>query len=1083
MADTYRPYVAELADKRGYIHPIHAKQLAEERTVTMTGDVTGTANWDFGEPASASQASESMALSIGEQKVTTPKLADGSVTTPKVADDAVTLAKIDDNAMNGTVQDNDSKLATHAAVKTYVDAQISGQGTYLGKKTVAEVNAMVTANLHNGDRVQMADAGTINLGPGGVGFDVVAGEDLILYKSGSTVQWDTMDGNFKTKQTPVTDPAADGTTITAIDTVSQNANGEITATKKTIRTGNGSNTGVVKLSDSTSSTSGVAGGVAATPAAVKAAYDLASNKKDKQTAIDTDTSSGSGKGGTTRTLTRLQQDANGVITPTFADIPTASASTKGLMGTAEYTKLSGIAEGAEVNQNAFGNVKVGSATIVADSKTDTLEIAGGTGIDAVGDTTNDKVTLSLDSATQASLGKADSAVQDVTVDGASVVNSSTKVAAVPNASTSAKGVVQLAGSIGATVASENNKAATEKAVRDAINDLDSTATSTDGTNVQVKVTEADGKVSAVNVTTDNTENKNNKVSSWQTTPDNTHYPSEKLVKDALNAKADANSHVSIADSIISRTGQSGNGWYKIAERQFNSLSDNINVIYDVFASTTEIKLAGELSFRIRSGSSSGGNIVVKNYKLFSDDWTSDFKFKLVSRGLAGSCIIELWASCLTSYSGLAIAERNSSSYSSARRKGDWTYSNYINNGGSSAPVNDATNNVVVTDVEIVYRQHAIASPTNDNLVAMDANGLVKDSGLTKSSVESAITSAGSAIQGVKVNNTTLTPDANKVVTVPLATTSADGAMSAADKTKLNNSTTYTQSSGTAPVKVDAYGALTPVPMDSTPTASSTNLMTSGDIKTAIDSVANNVYPWYQIGGGSSPAIKKVCNISNLSTANYNGFLFLFDYVTEYNYTLGRSCTGTFELQVLCAGSSEPSYKILVKSDSGLKDALLVPNISLYVNWSGGKLNAVLASTVGSSKYNGMSVRIRGCKKYDGSDVSSYVTMATNTTYTPETGYSEKTDVVTTLYSTYTEGTVVGSTSVPVYADADGKLTPCTDDFARDSEVVTNVEYVAAQSGGGGNLNKTKNGSTTSVLAFMTAAEATSLWQSAWAAAN
>ena len=44
------------------------------------------------------------------------------------------------------------------------------------------------------------------------------------------------------------------------------------------------------------------------------------------------------------------------------------------------------------------------------------------------------------------------------------------------------------------------------------------------------------------------------------------------------------------------------------------------------------------------------------------------------------------------------------------------------------------------------------------------------------------------------------------------------------------------SSGTAPVKVDAYGNLTAVPMDSIPTASSTNLMTSGDIKTAIDKV-------------------------------------------------------------------------------------------------------------------------------------------------------------------------------------------------------------------------------------------------------
>lgn len=44
-----------------------------------------------------------------------------------------------------------------------------------------------------------------------------------------------------------------------------------------------------------------------------------------------------------------------------------------------------------------------------------------------------------------------------------------------------------------------------------------------------------------------------------------------------------------------------------------------------------------------------------------------------------------------------------------------------------------------------------------------------------------------------------------------------------------------RSSGTAPVKVNAFGDLTPVPMDSIPTASSTNLMTSGDIKTALDS--------------------------------------------------------------------------------------------------------------------------------------------------------------------------------------------------------------------------------------------------------
>lgn len=57
------------------------------------------------------------------------------------------------------------------------------------------------------------------------------------------------------------------------------------------------------------------------------------------------------------------------------------------------TKLEGIATGAEVNQNAFSNVKVGSTTVAADGKTDTLTIAGSGAIGVTGDATNDKVTI------------------------------------------------------------------------------------------------------------------------------------------------------------------------------------------------------------------------------------------------------------------------------------------------------------------------------------------------------------------------------------------------------------------------------------------------------------------------------------------------------------------------------------------------------------------------------------------------------------------------------------------------------------------------------------------------------------------
>lgn len=56
-------------------------------------------------------------------------------------------------------------------------------------------------------------------------------------------------------------------------------------------------------------------------------------------------------------------------------------------------KISGIAAGAEVNQNAFSKVAVGNTTIAADNKTDTLTIEAGDNITLTPDTTNDKITI------------------------------------------------------------------------------------------------------------------------------------------------------------------------------------------------------------------------------------------------------------------------------------------------------------------------------------------------------------------------------------------------------------------------------------------------------------------------------------------------------------------------------------------------------------------------------------------------------------------------------------------------------------------------------------------------------------------
>ena len=112
-------------------------------------------------------------------------------------------------------------------------------------------------------------------------------------------------------------------------------------------------------------------------------------------------------------------------------IPSATTTAAGVMTSADKTKLNGIATGAEVNQNAFSNVKVGETTVAADAKTDTLELSAGTFVVLTPDATNDKVTIGVStgtSSTQLARGDhshsiyATSAFSTVSVVGASTVN-------------------------------------------------------------------------------------------------------------------------------------------------------------------------------------------------------------------------------------------------------------------------------------------------------------------------------------------------------------------------------------------------------------------------------------------------------------------------------------------------------------------------------------------------------------------------------------------------------------------------------------------------------------------------------------
>ena len=260
--------LSKIVDDNGDEYLIKAKGLEDQVQISLTGDVSGSATTDF-------TSDPSISTTIGAKKVTTSKIDDSAVTTDKINDKAVTLDKIADAAKGGAVQDNDGVLATHAQVKDYVDAIAAGEGKYRGVQTVATINSWTVANLNNGDRVITADAGTITFN--GQSLAVVADQELVLWKDTSTnpvtAVWQTSEGNYKLKQTAKTDPTASGTTLTAIATISQDSNGDITATKKTIQSATTSQQGVVQLAGSIGTTVSSENNKAASEKAVRDAIN------------------------------------------------------------------------------------------------------------------------------------------------------------------------------------------------------------------------------------------------------------------------------------------------------------------------------------------------------------------------------------------------------------------------------------------------------------------------------------------------------------------------------------------------------------------------------------------------------------------------------------------------------------------------------------------------------------------------------------------------------------------------------------------------------------------------------------------
>ena len=805
-----------------------------------------------------------------------------------------TLAFID------TVSQNENGEITATKKNVTIDSALSSTSTNPVQNKAVE-SAISAINAGKADKVTGATSGNF----------------ASLDANGNLTDSGHKHSDYKTKQTAKGDPTASGTTLTAIATISQDANGVITATKKTIQPASGTQDGVMSSSHYTKLE-----GISTGANKVEASTTNGNIKIDgTETTVYTHPADGANtsKGDTanqapafggTFKVTSETVDAMGhttVLAEHTVKIPNATAvastggtgGSAGLMSAADKEKLNGIATGAEVNQNAFSNVKVGTATVAADAKTDTIELATTSGkhIVLTADTANDKVTIDTDlsSKSAASGGTTESLVTtgekytwnskasgththgnitndgkigstanlsvvtgtdgavttaDLTTASPSVPSSgtTTSLSFIDTVSQDSKGKITATKKtvlVDSTYSSTGTNPVNGKAIAAAIGGLDSNKTSTDGTNVQVKVTETDGKISAVNVTTDNTENKNNKVSTWQTTSDDTHYPSEKLVKDSLGAKADkvsgatsgnfagldsngnlTDSGSKASDFATSEQGSKADSAIQGVKVNNTTLTPDANKVVTVPLATTSADGAMSAADKTKlNGIATGAEVNVQS-DWYVTDRTSDafiknkpyfYKYIDTTRIKFKVCTVPKYSGISTQAVGIEVVYRRGSGAVHGDLLHKVTYELYLERIGDISVNSNSVKFYYIENPD--SSSHVDIYADSGPYCSLTVAPLVN---MPKDRVD--FTGFGTEVSSLPEGATEITP-------VWVANSAS--------------------SSGTAPVKVDAYGSLSAVPMDSTPTASSTNLMTSGAIKTALDGKAASSHTHGNIQNGGT----------------------------------------------------------------------------------------------------------------------------------------------------------------------------------------------------------------------------------------
>lgn len=683
------PGVSEVVDKDGVTADIEAKRFDGTRSYQLQGDVTGSQTW-----SGDSSTAMTIATSIGAKKVTTEKINDGAVGTTQLADDAVTLSKIDDNAVTNTATAGDTRLITAGGVRNEIDSAILNRGKDYPPMTPTEINA-ITETIPTGSTVHVTASGTITDG----NIEVRAGEDLRYYRDGNTHYWYSLDGEFKLKQNQKSIQGL-GTTKT-ITSLSQDENGEMTASASEIQRADTSHEGLVQLTDSHTSTSTT---TAATPKNVKEAYDLANGKYSKpsggipkndlasgvQASLDKADSALQGVKleGASSALT---PDSNKVVTVPNA-VPTGTGETNGLMTAADKKKLDELTPQADMTDRLEA---IAEALCDLDARTSANEEA--VSAENLGDRTADSLDVQVLKVGGESVSGGATKVEDSETNGNIKIDGvETNVYTHPSAGPSS------ATSVGDTTNQTPAFGGTFKSISQTVNTDGHTTATADHT----VTLPTDGKDLTSTVTTENNYTNPGSTAtvlktlfgkiwnfigrlrtSWQTTPDDTHFPSEKLVKDSLDAKADADNSIAIYDAYSGNTTQA---WYKLAERSYTASNTTLNITF--LGTICNNASTGPLSFFIHAAvqipSEAGSSITIRNISsspisnAFAINIIKNTKIRLVVTGTSGNATVALYLYQGGSSMSMSLSEVCASGVSKPAHKGNWTYNSYP---GSSTP--------------------------------------------------------------------------------------------------------------------------------------------------------------------------------------------------------------------------------------------------------------------------------------------------------------------------------------------------------------------------------------------------------------